>query len=412
MREGDGHLVRAGPSGRGCEGGAGERETLGGGGAVADGQLEQGGRAGVGPDVLAEPHRQHAAAHVEGGRARRVERGSSAVGHDGHCHAAGAAGRRAVAREPVARQVGREPVAEEQDGRRAEPEQRRRLDGLGQGGPLVGGYPGRDRVAVGAAGQDGVARQGDAVPAVPAGRAVEHGNVRVRDGRRGGRGRRRQAVARPGRGGHDGLVKVDLDRARLQVQDGQYGRRVDRRRGRVRLDRQGHVRGRRRRVAGQVAKGAGGQREERAVLGAGLGQGGPLAVREQHAHRRRRRRQGLFGRRGQGAACLHVGPRQAHGRVRGRDDRRAGQVDSRRVRVLVKPHGQQAVVKVQDGGRARGAGGADPRPHRVGRDEQARAVEPRKVVVRRVVHRARGDGQLEVAVGEQRELCALGLGRG
>ena len=133
-----------------------------------------------------------------------------------------------------------------------------------------------------------------------------------------------------------------------------------------------------------------------------------MVVREQYAHGSRRRRRGLGRRRGN-AAARHGGAAEINGGGAERD-RRAGQDDPRRVRMLVEPHRQQAVRKVQDGGRRRaGVRRRNPRPRRVGLDEQVRAFQACKAVVRRVVHRPRGHGHGELAAGEQRDLCALGL---
>ena len=257
VRERDGDLVRAGPSRRGRQRGRveGDAHRIG-AAARRDHQREQGGgRARNGPDILVEPHRQHAAAHVKGRRARGVKGRRAVVRNDRRGHAARAARRGAVPGKGVARQIGRKAVVQEDDRRRAEPEKRRLPDGLDQGGPLIRGDPRRYGVAAcgRSAVQRGVAGERDPVAAVAAGRAVEHGNVNAR----GGTGRRRprprraailQAAKGVGRGRY-GLVKVHLDRAVRQVEHRQYGRRIDRRRDRVRHYPRGNVRGGRRRVA-------------------------------------------------------------------------------------------------------------------------------------------------------------------
>ena len=246
----------------------------------------------------------------------------------------------------------------------------------------------------------------DAVAAVAAGRAVKHGNVHVRDRARG--------APKGGRRRRDGLVKVHLDRAARQVQHREYGRHVDGRGDRVGQDPELDAGGGGRRVAGQVVQGPRGKRQRVGRQGIGCGrQGRLLGVREQYAQCGRRRRLGLGRRGGRGRAgrldrC--AGERDRLGQCS--RDVRAGKVDPRRVGVLVEQHGEQAVGKVKDGRRRIGRGrGGNRGPARVGRDEQVRPVQPRKVVVRPVVDGRCGHGQVEVAVGEQRKLCALGQRR-
>ena len=364
VRERDGDLVRAGPSRRGRQRGRVERNAhrIGAAAAAAaarrDHQREQGGgRARNGPDVLVKAHRQHAAAHVKGRRARGVKGRRAVVRNDRRGHAARAARRGAVPGKGVARQVGRKAVVQEDDRRRAEPEKRRLPDGLDQGGPLIRGDPRRyGVVACGrSAVQRGVAGERDPVAAVAAGRAVEHGNVNAR----GGRGLRAAALLPAAKGagrGRYGLVKVHLDRAVRQVEHRQYGRRIDRRRDRVGHDPGGNARGGRRRVAGQVVKGAGGDRQQGRPRRAAAArrQGRLLAVREKDAQVGRRGQGG----RGKGRRRRRVGDGPAPDgravqadrlRMRRERYRRAVQADPPGIDVLVQADRDQAVCKVQDG---------------------------------------------------------------
>ena len=112
MRKGHCNLVRSGPSrgsGQGCRG---ERDARGRALRV-DYQREQGGGGGAGRYILVEPHRQHAAAHVEHWRALGVEHGRAAVVHHRHGHAAGAARGSAVPAKADAGQVRDKPVLHE-----------------------------------------------------------------------------------------------------------------------------------------------------------------------------------------------------------------------------------------------------------------------------------------------------------